>query len=194
MTMVPGAETTVVGALRTALEAVAREGNEWLNRQGMNFLDRRIAWSADIRYLGQSFDLNVALDQEVLADASGAEVRRRFNSIYEQVYGYKDEAAALEVLDARATAVGVTLKPRIESVAASGPGAQSGAAPTSRRIFLDGRHWEARVYSRTALVAGSAFSGPAIVEQYDTTTLVPHGFAVTVDSFGNLIGETQNGI
>ncbi len=194
MTMAAGAEAPVVTALSTALEAVAREGGSWLELQGMNFLERRIAWSADIRYLGQSFDLNVALDRDVLADLSGEALRRRFNAIYEQVYGYKDEAAPLEVLDARATAIGVTLKPRIESAAASGRGSEAGAAPGSRRIFLDGRHWDARVFSRASLAAGSRFSGPAIVEQYDTTTLVPHGFAVTVDSFGNLIGEAENGV
>ena len=194
MPMAQGEEPKVVAAVRTALEDVGHEGTDWLERQGMSFVERRIAWSADIRYLGQSFDLNLPLDQAVLMDATGNELRRRFNALYEQVYGYKDEAAPLEILDARASAVGVTIKPRIESAAAVGQDAGEGEARSNRRIFLEGRYWDAQVLSRAALAAGTIFSGPAIVEQYDTTTLVPHGFTVTVDSFGNLLGESENGV
>jgi N-methylhydantoinase A len=193
-TMQPGTESSVVTTMRNGLEALSREGGTWLDLQGMEFLDRRVSWSADIRYLGQSFDLTVSLDAGVLADATGAVLRRRFNDVYEQVYGYKDEAAPLEILDVRATAVGVTLKPKIESVAMRGDGKRGEAAPGQRRVFLDGRYWDAQVYDRDALPSGARFRGPAIVEQYDTTTLIPYGFAVTVDRFGNLIGEAQDAI
>jgi N-methylhydantoinase A len=189
MTTKAGADSPVVAAMRTALEALAREGDAWLDRQGMAFLERRVTWSADIRYLGQSFDLTVPLDRAVLGDATGAALRRTFGEIYEQVYGYKDDAAALEVLDVRATAVGVTPKPRL---AEAPEGAVREVPPGRRRVFLDGRFWEAAVFDRASLAAGARFDGPAIVEQYDTTTLVPNGFAVSVDRFGNLIGEARN--
>ena len=193
-TMQAGVEAPVVKAMRGGLEALSREGTEWLDRQQMEFLKRHSYWSADIRYLGQSFDLTVSLDADVLADNSGAAIRQRFNRVYEQVYGYKDEAAALEILDVRATAVGVTLKPKIASVAMSAEGKRGAAALRKRRIFLDGKYWEAQVFDRDSLPSGAQFKGPAIVEQYDTTTLVPDGFAVTVDRFGNLIGEAQDAV
>ena len=75
-----------------------------------------MAWSADIRYLGQSFDLTVPLAPEVLADHRRPHLRSGFNEIFEQVYGYRDDAATLEVLDVRATAIGVTPKPKIAEV------------------------------------------------------------------------------
>jgi N-methylhydantoinase A len=190
-TMPHGGETPVVTAMREALEALAAEGGAWLDQQGMNFLERRMLWSADIRYLGQSFDLTVPLDAATLADPGGGALRKLFGEIYEQVYGYKDDAAPLEVLDVRASAVGVTPKPKIASVAMRGEGKRFPASPGERRIFLDGRFWQVQVFDRDALPAGAKFDGPAIVEQYDTTTLVPPGFAVTVDRFGNLIGEAQ---
>jgi N-methylhydantoinase A len=193
-TMQPDTESSVVTTMRNGLEALSREGRAWLDLQEMEFLDQRVSWSADIRYLGQSFDLTVSLDAGVLADTTGAVLRRRFNEVYEQVYGYKDEAAPLEILDVRATAVGVTLKPKIESVAMRGDGKRGETAPGQRRVFLDGRYWDAQVYDRDALPSGARFKGPAIVEQYDTTTLIPYGFAVTVDRFGNLIGEAQDAI
>jgi len=187
-----GGEAPVVSAVRAALEALSTEGNAWLDRQQTAFLERRVTWSADIRYLGQSFDLTLPLDARVLGDASGATLRAAFGELYVQVYGYKDDAAALEVLDVRATAVGVTPKPHLASAEAHDEAPSRATPPGRRPIFLDGKFWEASVYDRARLPAGATFAGPAIVEQYDTTTLVPSGFAVTVDRFGNLIGEAQN--
>jgi N-methylhydantoinase A len=181
----------VVRAMRDALGALAHEGGAWLDRQGLAFVGRRIDWSADIRYLGQSFELTIPLDPAVLADGGGGALRERFGAIYEQIYGYRDEAAVLEVLDVRASAVGITQKPKLASVAMRGAPAARSAGARTRRLFLDGRFWEARVFDRDGLPAGAHFEGPAVVEQYDTTTLVPPGFAVTVDRFGNLIGEAQ---
>jgi N-methylhydantoinase A len=56
-------------------------------------------------------------------------------------------------------------------------------------VFLDGRWLAARVVDRDTLAAGASLEGPAIIEQYDTTVLVPPGFTVTLDRNGNLIGE-----
>jgi N-methylhydantoinase A len=191
-TMPRGSEGPVVTAMREALEALASAGGAWLDRQEIAFVARRIDRSADIRYLGQSFELTVPLDGTVLDDSGGGALRQRFGEIYEQIYGYRDEAAVLEVLDVRATAVGVTPKPKLASVAMRGEGPPRSAGPGVRRMFLDGRFWQARVFDRDSLAAGARFEGPAVVEQYDTTTLVPAGFAVTIDSFGNLIGEAQS--
>ena len=60
---------------------------------------------------------------------------------------------------------------------------------TQRRIFEHGKEVEASVYQRSALKTGDEFSGPAVVEQYDTTVYVPAGFRVSVDRWHNLIGE-----
>jgi N-methylhydantoinase A len=64
-------------------------------------------------------------------------------------------------------------------------------APATRRVYLDGGFVEAGVYQRGDLRPGDTFAGPAVVEQYDTTTLVLAGFRVSVDAWGNLIGEGE---
>jgi N-methylhydantoinase A len=61
--------------------------------------------------------------------------------------------------------------------------------PVTREVFENGRTWQARVYARAGLKAGDSFGGPAVVEQYDTTTYVPDGFLVRVDPWLNLVGE-----
>jgi N-methylhydantoinase A len=67
-----------------------------------------------------------------------------------------------------------------------GPGTGTPRPKAARPILLDGQSVEARVYARDVLGRGDALRGPAIVEQEDTTTLLPPGFAGTVDRHGNL--------
>jgi N-methylhydantoinase A len=180
----------VMAEIREALERLSAEGEAWLATQGLDFVERRLEWTADMRYVGQSFELTVGLDSADAGDATGARLRKRFHDAYEQVYGYQDEKADLEILDVRVTAIGVNPRPRLERLP---PG--SGSAAPSRRereIFFDGKDWRASVYQREELPVGFAFEGPAIVEQYDTTVFVAPGFRVAVDAFGNLIGETAH--
>ena len=186
-----GPANDIIGELRVGLEQLAAEGNAWLKAQGVQFVRTHVDWTADMRFLGQSFELTIPLDRDIAADATGELLRRAFHTYYTQVYGITDETADLEVLDIRASAVGTTPKPRQETIEGREGGAKE--PPHERDIFLDGKVWRAGVYRRDALATGAKFSGPAIVEQYDTTVFVPPGFAVIVDRFGNLIGEMQDG-
>jgi N-methylhydantoinase A len=182
-----GQEAALLRAMREAFGSLAAEGARWLAGQGLDFERTHRVWSLDLRYLGQSFELTVPVTADDVADESGEALRQRFHASYFQVYGFTDEAADLEVLNLRSTAIGVTRKPVV-----SAPRAASGGAPPpvrERRVFLDGRWLTARVADRDALGPGASLAGPAIIEQYDTTVLVPPGFTVTLDRSGNLIGE-----
>ena len=132
----------------------------------------------------------IAVTDDQVADASGEALRKAFHAGYAQVYGYTDEHADLEILNLRTTAIGVTRKPDLARRVGERP-----AATTSRerRIFLDGAPRTARVLDRASLEPGVRLAGPVIVEQYDTTVLVPPGYTVTADHSGNLIGEAIDG-
>lgn len=178
----------VLASVEQAVQSMAKQGEEWLDSLGLTLTGRRQEWAAEIRYVGQSFEIAVPMDAATLADRSGDALRHAFHDMYRQVYGHADEEAELEILDVRASVVGVTPKPPLPP-----PPARNGAAPTRERdIFLDGRTWRAKVFDRAALAPGFTFDGPAIVEQYDTTVFVTPGFSVSVDNHGNLIGEARN--
>jgi len=178
----------LLASMREAFRGLAAEGAQWLARQGLEFERTHDVWSLDLRYLGQSFELTMPLTAEIVDDASGDALRARFHESYLQVYGFADEAADLEILNLRATAIGVTRKPTLAAPRAI---ASDASAVRERRIFLDGRAMTAQAVDRAALAPGASLAGPAIVEQYDTTVLVPPGFTVTLDPHGNLIGEAQ---
>jgi N-methylhydantoinase A len=186
-----GGEGLVVRAIRDAFHALAEEGRAWLAAQALEFDGTSTIWSADIRYLGQSFELTPTVTPDVLVDETGDALRGLFHVAYRDVYGYADEAADLEVLNVRLTAIGVTRKPAV--AASSSNGARAETAPRERRVFLDGAPVTVKVVDRAALAPGAPIAGPAIIEQYDTTVLVPAGFTVQADRHGNLIGEATHG-
>jgi N-methylhydantoinase A len=171
--------------------ALTLEGLAWLESHGLAFVSSRVEWAADMRYIGQSFELNVPLTEEAVADETGAALRRLFYKVYAEVYGYVDEAADLEILDVRATAIGATPKPKLEQVRARAWAGAGAPATGERRIFFDGRACVAKVFDRSGLRPDVLIEGPAVVEQYDTTVFITPGFTATVDGFGNLIGEVR---
>jgi N-methylhydantoinase A len=91
----------------------------------------------------------------------------------------------VELINVRVRITGVTPKPALARTEPT----DTAAVPKGRRAVRLGRsEVQAAVFDRDALRAGATFAGPAIVEQYDTTTFVPAGFVVSVDPYGNLIG------
>lgn len=184
-------DRSVMRTIREAYGALTQEGQAWLAGQGLVFEGTSTIWSADVRYLGQSFELTPTVTETVVSDESGDALRALFHASYRDVYGYADEAADLEVLNVRLTAIGLTRKPALAA-----PFARAAAAPArvrERRVFLDGAPATVRVVDRATLTPGAPIAGPAIIEQYDTTVLVPAGFTVTADGNGNLIGEATHG-
>jgi N-methylhydantoinase A len=189
MALTPPNVAPVIEGMRTALRSLADEGRSWLSAQGLSLVEERIELTADIRYVGQSFELTIALAEETLNDASGARLKSLFHAKYEQIYGYQDDAAPLEILNVRVTAIGVNPKPLLARLA---PQAAKSPFVKTREIVFEGKSWTAGVYDRDDLTMGFAFDGPAIVEQYDTTVFVTPEFRMTVDHYGNLIGETRD--
>ena len=138
---------------------------------------------ADMRYAGQSYEIAVDVDPGWLEAGDAARLLEAFHRAHERVFGHADPRAPVEVVNVRVQLRGI--RPRVPLVEVA---AGSGARPTgARRIWLDGRPVQARVYERASLGAGDRVAGPAIIEQADTTVLIPDGDVGDVDRFGNLI-------
>lgn len=147
------------------------------------FGEARFERIVDLRYAGQSFDLRVPFDPSI------EELVRRFRALYETRYGYVIPGGAIEVVNTRVRAVLPRLeKPRLVpdwpepersvSVRAVWFGTGMGASEVSPH--------DTPVYWRPSLPASSTIAGPAILEQYDSTTVVPPGWAARVDHVFNL--------
>jgi N-methylhydantoinase A len=173
--------------LRDVFGRLDEEGLRWLATQQVAVERTYVIRSADMCYVGQSFDVNVPLP-DTLDLATMPEMIERFHERHTAIYGHADAKAAARLMTARVQIVGVTAKPEVGHIAIDGLTRVASEADT-RTVYENGQVWQARVFARAALQAGDAFRGPAVVEQYDTTTYVPDGFEVRVDPWLNLVGE-----
>jgi N-methylhydantoinase A len=172
-----------VAAARAIAESLEREARAQLREQRVDDRDVTVAVELDVRYAGQSFDLIVpfAGDAAAIADA--------FHARHERRYGYAAREERVEIAAIRVTAAGAGGEmPAVAATAAPGPAAPVG----SRRAWDAGTFVNASVYERESLAPGARIAGPAIVEQYDTTTWIPGAWSATVDAHANLQLERTN--
>jgi N-methylhydantoinase A/oxoprolinase/acetone carboxylase beta subunit len=142
--------------------------------------------SVDARYVGQGYELTVPVPPGPLDEAALARVRAAFDEIYAARYGYANPAEPVETVTWKLSAVGAA--PRI-SLAKAGD-AHRDSAPTSRRRawFPERGGWtDCPVYDRYALAPGTQLAGPAIVEERESTSVLPPGTAAAVDEYANLL-------
>ncbi|MBI3964602.1 MAG: hydantoinase/oxoprolinase family protein, partial [Chloroflexi bacterium] len=179
-------------ALCEEYAALERQARRWLADERVDVAESRVVFSADMRFSGQSFETEVTLGGLSVDAADFAEqMLAAFHQRYRALYDVDDLTAAVEVVNVRATAVGVTQKPVLPRLAVAPlSGANVTPSPGStQQVYVDDEHRSAAVYERSALTWGHRFSGPAVIHQYDSTIFVPPGFVVVVDAYGNLIGE-----
>jgi N-methylhydantoinase A len=115
-----------------------------------------------------------------------AQAAARFHAEHERAYNYRRDASPIEIYRLSVRAVGVTPKPQLPRHERNGGGA---AAPrASRPVHFDasGDAFDTPLYVRSDLPAGIELDGPAIIDQLDSTTLVPPGWRAEVDEWLNI--------
>lgn len=143
----------------------------------------------DMRYAGQGYENPVPVDSLPLKDGDLARYRSRFDDIHRQCHGHAAPGQPVEVVSYRLEAIG--LVPRVQLARLEEVDGAVQAEPAGHRPALfsaiSREPIQVPVYAREKLKAGHRFSGPAIVEQYDATTVVCPGQEVEVDTYGNLL-------
>jgi N-methylhydantoinase A len=179
-----------VPALSAAFAEMETAARQQLEREGFAPEQQRLLRSLDLRYRGQAFELTLALG-ETPADralASVDEIEARFHHQHRETYGHANEAAAIELVNARLTAYGLVPKPAPERRASSGS-ALDAARIERRPVWFRGRPHDCPVWERDRLPGDAAVVGPAVVEEFGATTVVPPGWRGVVDGHGNLMFE-----
>lgn len=170
-------------AIREAFEALAEEGRDWLVAQGHDAA-AGLNLSCDMCYIGQSYEIEVALAPQWLADGDAEAIAQAFHRTHEQLYDFHDPAGAIELVNVRLSAIGAgpTLSfPEIDEVEAP-------ASPARRLPVYTGLGVETvDLHDRQTLTPGSTFEGPAVVVQEDTTFAIPAGTRARVDRHLNLL-------
>jgi N-methylhydantoinase A len=162
----------------------ARVAN-WLQREKLNPDDAIYEWFVDLRYFGQNFELAAPFAR----DLDAAELQRLtevFHATHEQNYGYRMNEQPIEAVNLRVTViVRRPVPPAWTHV--SREGSVEKALIEIRPVWFPGSGFvDTKVLRREQLPAGATFNGPVIIEQMDSTTVVPPDSSVRVDDIGNL--------
>lgn len=163
-----------------AFADMERIGGEELAAQGIEPKAMTFVRELEMRYLGQGYEL--AVPMTTLARAVDA-----FHEKHERTYGYASHEDAVEVVAARLVAVGDVPKPELSFFAASKE-TSTVQARARRKVYFANAGWrDTPIYEREDLSVGASIAGPAIIEQYDSATLVALSWTASVDELGNLI-------
>jgi N-methylhydantoinase A len=173
-------------------DGLQKLGDDALSKDGIAQSKRLFQRSADLRYAGQAYEVNVPVADGRLDAAAVAAMHQRFHALHKQLFAHNHPDKVVEFVSARLTAVGLTFAP---SVRASKATAKPVVSKERRRVYFEETRAfvDTPVYDRTALAPGSKLSGPAIVEQIDTTIVIHPGQSASVDQYVNLLITTGSG-
>ena len=177
-----------VPTARAALAQLRAEARRWFDLEGVAPDRRAMTVTVDMRYAGQNHELNVAAP-ETDDDADFlAHLAANFVEVHIRRYGYAAEEEPVELITFRLKASGLVDKPSFSSGEDVGPD-PSAALVTRRRVYApeDACFTDTPVYDRDLLLPGNRIPGPAVIAQFDSTTLILADQNATVDRFFNLM-------
>jgi N-methylhydantoinase A len=179
--------------VKEILDEVGREAREWLAREGIAEERQRISFNVDMRYYRQGYEIPVEIDPALLSGDGTQMLADRFNQLHEQFYRFQMEDTTCEIVNLRAIVFGEMPKPQlVEADGGSGADAAD-AVVDEHEVYFEGEWLPTKVYDRVLLRRGNRIAGPAIVTEFDSTTVVLAGYAAEVDRYLNLTIDRNGG-
>ena len=170
--------------LATTFATLEADARARLDKDGVEEARRRLDASLDLRYIGQEWSMTVPFDRN---EPLGS-VAARFHDLHERVYGHAAPEEPVEIVTARVSATGRFDRATFET---SSRGGIREREIRDVRFAGDASHRPTTIVHRASLGPRDTLVGPAVVEQLDTTTLIPPGWVARVDPSGSLIVEAH---
>ena len=171
-----------VDSVETAIREMRAEAETWASAQGDELTDAVVWVAADMRYVGQAYELEIELSQ-LGSERRAEHLSALFHAAHTQAYGFPDNESSVEIMNIRLSVVRQlpTLPVHVVETAADK------LEPVGKRpVFWNDERVEAAVFSRADMRAGHTIMGPAIVEQQDTTTWLSPQWSGQVLKSGSL--------
>jgi len=175
---------TAARTLRDGYATLRRRATAWLREEQGFEGEAAMLYTADLRYRGQSFEIETVLQEEWIENGDLASIAKAFHKEHARVYDHADEEAAVQIINLRLVIVGAAPKPELREL----PSIEE--APVSKGtidVFYDSAKHQAALYDRATLRAGQTVVGPAVVQQDDCTTCILGGFTAEIDAYGNIL-------
>lgn len=175
---------TATDILRDGFAELRSSATTWLRDEQAFEGDATLLYTADLRYRGQSFEIETVLQEDWIEKGDLAAIADAFHAEHARVYDHADEEAEVQVINLRLVILGAAPKPELNHLAKG----DSAPEPIGEiDVFYDGGTHKAALYERSALLAGHQIVGPAVIQQDDSTTCILGGFSGEIDTYGNIL-------
>ena len=167
---------------------MAAEGLTALVNAGCARGDVSMTFGADLRYFGQQNEVGVSFAADPREARDPRLIRAEFERVYQTQYGFNPSHVPVEIVSWRLTARG----PLVPFHPAAPPPAGAGSPKRTRPVHLWNEGQAVPVYDRHVLGTGQSFAGPAIIEERETTIVIPPGWHCRIDAFGCVVATPEN--
>jgi N-methylhydantoinase A len=179
-------ESLTGDAVESMFARLAREALADLHRDGFPPARIRLDRALDMRYAGQGYEITLPCDNDPLLRDGVAGLRRRFDDLHKQMFGHMAPDQPVEIVSYRLCGIGLVSAPPMPKFKPTGA-KLSDALRKQRQAQFDGKSLACPVYQRERLDVGLVLRGPAILDQFDCTTVVCPGQTARVDEWKNII-------
>ncbi|MFP6758182.1 MAG: hydantoinase/oxoprolinase family protein, partial [Alphaproteobacteria bacterium] len=177
--------------IRDVLSALGQQARTWLQEEGIEEARQTLHYEVDVRYFRQGYEFSLDVRLEGLANGGLGDIADRFGAAHERLYGFRLEQP-VELVNLRSVGTGAV--PKVPSPKFERGDADAAAAVVEQhRVFFDGNFLTANIYDRSLLTAGNRVTGPAVIMQKDTTTVVHPGHVGEVDEYLNILIWPETG-
>ena len=174
----------VFETLNVAKSNLSMRAKDWFTSESVDVKDQRQAWSVDLRYAGQNFELAINFENNQFNRDTALALRAEFDKAHEVAYGYSQSTEPVELVGMRVKLAGVLSKPPLPKTKKGSSFNSSG----SRKVSFGKNAWfETPIYRRDTIPVDHNFEGPAVIEQMDSMLLIFPGDTAKIDDWGNLI-------
>ncbi len=156
-------------------------------REGVAANDVTLIRTADARYVGQGYELEVPATSEKFTQKHLEDVLEKFHDAHVRSYGYASRDNAVEIVNLRVTALATMPRPDLGGALAVAESDSSRAVIGERKVHFRNEPLSTKIYDRSKLQPGDTFEGPAIIEQLDSTTVVRADQTAVVDEYLNVL-------
>ncbi|MFM8555434.1 MAG: hydantoinase/oxoprolinase family protein [Betaproteobacteria bacterium] len=177
-----------LGELQGWFAELEAQGTASVNEAKLETRRLVVARSLDMRYVGQEHAVTVEVPVSVFSRQGKAGIKRYFDELHKERYGRGSPEEPAEIVSIRSTVTGVMRKPKLAEITRGRAAPAAAASSGSRRVYFPGKGWlQCSTWKSDALKAGNRITGPALIEEHASTTVVQPGDTVRVDAFGNLL-------
>ncbi len=178
-------DATSVDDVTAELKKLGEKAQGWLDTEGVGRNVQDIQYQVDVRYYRQGFELTVDVTLEELHDKGFGLLEASFDQAHQRLYNFQLDTMH-EIVNLRAIGLGKTKPLSITKIEAGGEDAAAALIEKSQ-VYFEGSFLETGIYDRAKLQAGNRIAGPAIITEFDSTTVVLNGHYAKVDASGAIL-------